>query len=211
MRVWNPDVSFVRDILPKVDICQAGGDADVLAEILTDSFSNTCVSFEHVHRPTYGSRQFRAKIATEYGMPGAEMMGHDVVVYVTKRTARLEKVPPAMVDHTCDLVKHELIHIEQCKVSKLGHIGGSYDGDLYYADPQEIAAIASEIESQLIRICGDAEAALKMMRVPTKVLMKSDRYRLYANSLQEDPAGFRKSYNRMMSAVVARLTQGETA
>lgn len=210
MRVWNPDVSFVREILPCVEICKAGGDVIDLADMLTEAFEGTCVMFEPEHRPRYGSRQFKAKIGSSCGMPGAELSGSEVMVYVTKKTASLKEVTIDMVDHTCDLVKHELIHAEQCKMSRLGHIGSSVEGDAYYSDPQEIAAIASEMESQLIRICGDSVTALKLMRNPTRALRASDRYNLYTNALKEDPVGFRKTYNRMMAAVAARLTQGET-
>ena len=210
MRIFNPDVSFVQHILLSINIEDACGCVDTLADILTDSFEPYNIIFEKEIHPFYGTKQFRSKTAARVGIPGAELSGTDVIVFITRTTANLKCVTQEMIDHVQDLVKHELIHLEQAKVSKTGGIGNSEEGDAYFADPQEIAAIASEMESQLLRIQPDRHKLIGMIQVRDRSLVKSDRYKLYLESLKEDPVGFRKAFNKMMASVIARLNTRRT-
>jgi hypothetical protein len=103
------------------------------------------------------------------------------------------------------LIKHELIHVEQNKMSggKVGRLDAN-DDVKYYSDPQEVAAIASEMETELLKIEPDKNKLLDMLKTGNKNLQKSDRYRLYINSARQDPK-FLPAYKRIIRSVVDRL------
>jgi hypothetical protein len=210
-RVIDPDVSWVEPILGNVNWEDAGGDVDALADILTRAFAEHDIAFEPAERGNidYGTGVFADRTARRVGIPGAEFNGEDplMVVYITQKTARFPTVTPDIVNVIRDLIKHELIHVEQNRLSQ-GRLGFSHEGDRYYKDPQEIGAIASEMESQLLRIQPNINKLLQMIQSGDRRLEKSDRYRLYKQSALQDPR-FRSAYNRIIKSVINRLTHNQ--
>ena len=210
-RVIDPDVSWVEPILRNVNWEDAGGDVDALADILTQAFAEQDIAFEPAERgnANYGAGVFADRAARRVGIPGAEFNGEDplMVVYITQKTANFPAVTPEIINVIKDLIKHELIHVEQNRLSQ-GRLGFSHEGDRYYKDPQEIGAIASEMESQLLRIQPNINKLLQMIQSGDRRLEKSDRYRLYKQSALQDPK-FKSAYNRIMKSVINRLTQNQ--
>ena len=210
-RVIDPDVSWVEPILRNVNWEDAGGDVDALADILTQAFAEHDIAFEPAERSNinYGTGVFADRLARRVGIPGAEFNGEDplMVVYITQKTANFPAVTPEIINVIRDLIKHELIHVEQNRLSQ-GRLGFSHEGDRYYKDPQEIGAIAAEMESQLLRIQPDINKLLQMIQSGDRRLEKSDRYRLYKQSALQDPK-FKSAYNRIMKSVINRLTQNQ--
>jgi hypothetical protein len=210
-RVIDPDVSWVEPILRNANWEDAGGDVDVLADILTQAFAEQDIAFEPAERGNinYGTGVFADRVARRVGIPGAEFNGEDplMVVYITPKTAKFPAVTPDIINVIRDLIKHELIHVEQNRLSQ-GRLGGSHQGDRYYKDPQEIGAIAAEMESQLLRIQPNINKLLQMIQSGDRRLEKSDRYRLYKQSALQDPK-FRSAYKRIIKSVINRLTHNQ--
>ena len=210
-RVIDPDVSWVEPILRGVKWDQAGGDVDALADMLSQAFEQYDIVFEPAERggANYGVGVFADRAARKVGIPGAEFNGEDplMVVYITPKTANFPTATPDIVNVIRDLIKHELVHVEQNRLSQ-GRLGSSHPGDRYYKDPQEIGAIAAEMESQLLRIQPDINKLLQMIQSGDRRLEKSDRYRLYKQSALQDPK-FRRAYNRIIKSVINRLTHNQ--
>jgi len=208
--IINPDVSWVPTILSKVKWHKAEGDVDELADMLTRAFRKYDIAFEPAERSAtqYGKGIWTDKLSKSVGIPGAEFNGEDplMVVYITPKTASFEEVTPEIIQRISQLIKHELVHVEQNKLAK-GNLGtmSDVDNDLkYYSDPQEIGAIASEMETQLLQIEPDVSKLLPMIQRGDKKLLKSARYNLYYNSAKQDPK-FMPAYKKMLRAVVDRL------
>lgn len=210
-RVIRPDVSWVEPILQSIDWSQAGGDVDALADMLTQAFEQHDILFEPAERgaANYGAGVFADRIARRVGIPGAEFNGEDplMVIYITPRTASFPAVNADIVNVVRDLIQHELVHVEQNRLAQ-GRLGGSRPGDKYFQDPQEIGAIAAEVESQLLRIQPNINKLLQMIQSGDRRLEKSDRYRLYKQSALQDPR-FRPAYNRILKSVINRLTNNQ--
>lgn len=209
--VINPDVSWVEPALRSVKWDEAGGDVDALADMLTQAFEQHDILFEPAERGdiNYGVGVFADRMARRVGIPGAEFNGEDplMVVYITPKTAKFPAVNPDIINVIRDLIKHELVHVEQNRLAQ-GRLGGSRPGDRYFQDPQEIGAIAAEVESQLLRIQPNINKLLQMIQSGDRRLEKSDRYRLYKQSALQDPR-FRRAYNRIIKSVINRLTHNQ--
>ena len=207
--IINPDVNWVGPILKSVDWESAYGDVYELADLLTNAFEQYDIAFEPADRADtkYGSGVFTGRLAKSVGIPGAEFIGGDplIIVYITKKTASFPEVNADIIMKISQLIKHELIHVEQNKMSggKVGRLDAN-DDVKYYSDPQEIAAIASEMVTELLKIEPDKNKLLDMLKTGNKNLQKSDRYRLYINSARQDPK-FLPAYKRIIRSVVDRL------
>lgn len=212
-RIFRPDTSWVRELVQRVDLHDSLGDVFVMADLLSDSFFDKRVVFDVADRAFYGSGVFRDKLSAKACLVGALWHGWEsegiMSIFLSKKFTPEVAQLPEFVWRLEELISHELIHGEQSNLSSLGHVGGYLPEDKYYSDPHEIAAIASEMEIQLLRIEPDVSTLIGMIKRGDQKLHLSDRYRLYAHSLREEPVKFRRSYNKMMRALVERLTQGE--
>jgi hypothetical protein len=182
-----------------------------LADLLTQAFEHQGIDFETA-RGSFGRGIFRDRSSARVGLVGAEYLGADsdpeIVVYITGRAAKLGYDPREFADRLRELIAHELVHKLQTQRSRRGTIGASASSEQgYYQDPHEVAAIASEIESQLTRIQPDRPELLRMLRRGDVRLEQSDRYRLYLRAYREDPQRWGLAFRRMMKELVFRLTR----
>lgn len=208
--LFNPDVSWVNRLVKKIHIDDLY-DVDELIDELNELFASKKIEFELETKPNFGSGAFKDKAAAAVGISGGEFVGLDsdpkIIINISKKAFTAFE-DPRFVEVLKDTIKHELIHELQTKASKTKDLGGSDDDDVdYYKDPQEIGALASEIESQLLRIEPNVDVLIRKIQKADKSLEKSDAWRLYLLSYREDPQGFKKAYNRMVSTIVQRLQQ----
>ena len=205
--IFNPDVSWVAPILSSINWEDAGGDVFELCELLTTAFEHHKIEFAPASKSEidYGSGVFTDAEAKAVGIPCAELIGDDplMIIKLTNKTAKFPHATQKIVDVITRLIKHELVHYEQNKLAN-GKIGGSFEGDDYYADPHEIGAIATEIETQLLRIEPYPPALINKIKSKDESLNQSDRYRLYVNMAIEDPK-FKRFFNRMLKTLIGRL------
>lgn len=205
--LFNPDVSWVEPALSSISWEDAGGDVNLLCDMLNDAFSHYKIEFQPALKSEidYGSGAFTDNEAKKVGIPGAELIGDDplMIIKLTSKTAKFPKINQDIVNVIKRLIKHELVHYEQNKLAN-GKIGGSFEGDDYYADPHEIGAIATEIETQLLAIEPFPPELINKIKSKDDSLLKSDRYRLYVNMAKED-AKFQRFFNRMLKTLISRL------
>lgn len=202
--IFNPDVSWVDDVLRTVDFNEANGDLFELASMLDDAFQKYKITFE-TYRAKYNKD---SSLPRKTGILGAEYIGGDpfMEIKISQNSAKLSSPFPDFANMLKQLIKHELIHHEQIEKGKTKNIGTSPIDDLgYYSDPYEIAAIASEMESELLRIENDPAKLIKMLRYGDKKLLKSDRYSLYLKSYKDEPMLWKKAFARMMKELLARI------
>ena len=213
--IFNPDVSWVSRLLSRVDVADAGGDVHELADQLSAVFAKKKIGFEAgVGR--FGAGAYRDRLSAKTGLVGAEFVGMtadpQVVVTISKKAAGLDRLFPEFDQRLKQLIKHEFIHQQQIARKQAGQggattdLGGSPEQDhQYYADPYEVAAIASEMESQLLEIEPHVEKLITMLKNGDRRLTQSDRYRLYLLSYRQDPVKFKPAWSRMMKELIHRL------
>jgi hypothetical protein len=206
--VFDPDVSWVDKILTKVNFNKANGDLFILANMLEKAFRKQKIIFDIIDKPKFGKGIYREKSAAKTGILGAEYIGGDpeMVIYISHPTTKLSSPFPEFAHKLKQFIKHELIHKEQMKKSKLGHIGASPVSDIsYYSDPYEISAIASEMESDLLQIEPDPIKLVNLLKTGDKKLHKSDRYRMYLHDYRNNPTLWKKAFSRMMHELISRI------
>lgn len=202
----NPDVSWVEQMLQSVDASQMFDVYD-LVDRLTELFSPHKVLFTVERRGT-GSGVFKDREAAATGVVGANFSGfggdYEYEIYLNSSALKnFIKSPTKFGNKLKQLLKHELIHAEQTRRAGKS-LGSSAGGDMYWADPHELGAIASEVETQLLAIESDKSKLMKMMRSMDKKLEKSDRWRLYVHLVKEQPK-FRKAFEKLIKMVYQRL------
>jgi len=219
--IFDPHVNWVSKILSKMDIEEAGQDIHELADLLTDIFSKRKIAFE-VGTGKFGAGVYKDKLSAKTGLVGAEFISVDsdpqIIVVISKAAARLSSFFPEFDMRLKQLIKHEYIHKQQLqkKIAGTGNknasLGSSPELDhRYYADPYEVSAITSEIETQLLQIEPNPQKLISMLKIGDKRLQQSDRYRLYLLSYKEDPLKFKPAYTKMIKELIHRLEYKQDA